>query len=201
MQDISYKLNVGGTSFRTFKSTLSSSGFFSSLLVRDDLVLNEQGEVFVDRNGALFEPILDFLRTDQITVTDSVHCLRLKKEAEFYAIPALITRLDNAVHPENFPYSLIELSKLEAYFSVDYEEKAFYIKPVQCEVIAMLKYVKKVYVCPRNICIHNNANQCGQKCRRRHDPNAHGPRFIDVTMVLVATKHFAGTFSPLSYIM
>ena len=60
------RLNVGGKLFQTTRDTLSGSGFFTSLL--DHALEGDQdqdGTVFVDRDGDLFAEILNSLRTSR----------------------------------------------------------------------------------------------------------------------------------------
>ncbi|NXY02063.1 KCNRG protein, partial [Pteruthius melanotis] len=83
-------LNVGGMRFVTRASTLQQ--FPESRLAR---MLNDDdrefkllsGEFFVDRDGALFSYIMDFLRTLQVSLpTDFSDYQRLQREAEFYGL-------------------------------------------------------------------------------------------------------------------
>ncbi|NXE87793.1 KCNRG protein, partial [Menura novaehollandiae] len=83
-------LSVGGVRFVTRASTLQQ--FPESRLAR---MLNEEdrefrlvnGEFFVDRDGALFSYIMDFLRTLQVSLpTDFSDYQRLQREAEFYGL-------------------------------------------------------------------------------------------------------------------
>ncbi|NXF08872.1 KCNRG protein, partial [Smithornis capensis] len=83
-------LSVGGVRFITRASTLQQ--FPESRLAR---MLNDDdrefklvnGEFFVDRDGALFSYIMDFLRTLQVSLpTDFSDYQRLQREAEFYGL-------------------------------------------------------------------------------------------------------------------
>ncbi|XP_018425010.1 PREDICTED: potassium channel regulatory protein [Nanorana parkeri] len=95
-------LNVGGTKFTTFASTLQR--FPDSRLAhmldggdRDFRLVN--GQYFVDRDGSLFSYILDYLRTSQLTLpSDFSEYERLQREAEFYQLQALAEQLGQ----ENF---------------------------------------------------------------------------------------------------
>lgn len=60
------RLNVGGRLFQTTRATLSGSAFFTSLL--DHALEGDQdqdGTIFVDRDGDLFAEILNSLRTSK----------------------------------------------------------------------------------------------------------------------------------------
>lgn len=58
------KLNVGGKVFHTLKETLKQSPFFNTLLEGDmqGHAMTEEGEIIVDKNGTLFEHVLNYLR-------------------------------------------------------------------------------------------------------------------------------------------
>lgn len=56
------KLNIGGTKYTTTVGTLSGSAFFAALLKRDVAVAkDEEGCIFVDRDGLYFGPLLSYL--------------------------------------------------------------------------------------------------------------------------------------------
>lgn len=86
------KLNVGGRTFTTSKTTLTR--YDDSLLGRmfsgrHDLANDEEGRVFIDRNGELFEHVLDFLRegTAWVAPDDATLMLRLEKEFDYFQLP------------------------------------------------------------------------------------------------------------------
>ena len=69
------KLNVGGRKFYTTKSTLCTAGqnFFSALLSgRFNSEIDPNGFTVIDRNGDLFAPLLDFLRTGNLYIPPSL---------------------------------------------------------------------------------------------------------------------------------
>eukprot|EP01095_Lingulamoeba_sp_RSL-Kostka_P007841 TRINITY_DN2551_c0_g1_i1.p1 TRINITY_DN2551_c0_g1~~TRINITY_DN2551_c0_g1_i1.p1 ORF type:complete len:282 (+),score=43.59 TRINITY_DN2551_c0_g1_i1:158-1003(+) len=64
------KLNIGGWKYCTSRSTLFSNqpNFFTRLIENDEngrvpCLRDEDGYIFVDRNGRIFEIVLDYLRT------------------------------------------------------------------------------------------------------------------------------------------
>jgi hypothetical protein len=86
------KLNVGGRTYTTSKTTLTR--YDDSLLGRmfsgrHDLATDEEGRVFVDRNGELFEHVLDFLRegTAWVAPEDTTLMIRLEKEFDYFQLP------------------------------------------------------------------------------------------------------------------
>ncbi|CAH2224939.1 potassium channel regulatory [Pelobates cultripes] len=86
-------VNVGGTKFTTFPSTLMrfpESRLAHMLDGSDREFRMVNGQVFVDRDGTLFSYILDFLRTSQLSLPpDFSDYERLQREAEFYQLQNL----------------------------------------------------------------------------------------------------------------
>ena len=83
------KLNVGGRVFHTTQDTLLHRGrnFFAGLLQQSlPSTMDEHGAFFIDRNGDLFAPLLDYLRTGRLRVAPGVSRLAIMEEASFYAI-------------------------------------------------------------------------------------------------------------------
>ncbi|KAH3761439.1 hypothetical protein Pelo_6741 [Pelomyxa schiedti] len=85
------RLNVGGCVFATTRTTLTmnpaSSSFFTVLLSgKFTSTMDETGAFFIDRNGKLFAPILDFMRTGKLFVPPSVSADAVYNEAEYYQI-------------------------------------------------------------------------------------------------------------------
>ncbi|XP_061083202.1 putative potassium channel regulatory protein isoform X2 [Conger conger] len=91
-QDI-LTINVGGQKFTTRTATLKKH--LDSRLARmldgsDSEFPVSGGQVFVDRDGTLFKYILDYIRTDQVSLPPNFSDFDgLKREAEFYEMHAL----------------------------------------------------------------------------------------------------------------
>lgn len=81
------RLNVGGCRFETTAGTLTANGklktFFSSLLTHHP----DDAELFIDRDGDCFGPLLSFLRTGVLHIPPSVSECALRREADYYCIP------------------------------------------------------------------------------------------------------------------
>jgi hypothetical protein len=101
-------LNVGGTVYTTTSDTLNNDGGgYLSILVRNQSMegrvqntLSKDGNIFIDRNGALFEYILDFLRNGRLpSRLSDVLLVDLKDEATFYQIPELVQLLEDKLVP------------------------------------------------------------------------------------------------------
>jgi len=88
------KLNVGGARYITTRSTLSGCGenFFTQMLEHNDsgkimYEIDEEGYILIDRNGNLFEYVLDYLRNGTLICTGKMELRkRVKRELEFYGI-------------------------------------------------------------------------------------------------------------------
>lgn len=87
-------LNVGGHMYTTTRSTLAR--FPSSLTLMCILqIVDSDGKVFIDRNGRMFEYILEFLRTNKLSLPDDFSDFAsLTAEVEFYDIPELTLSLE-----------------------------------------------------------------------------------------------------------
>ncbi|XP_001378510.2 potassium channel regulatory protein [Monodelphis domestica] len=91
-------LNVGGKPFTTRLSTIRQfprSRLARMLDGRDQEFKPVNGQIFVDRDGSLFSYILDFLRTQLLSLpTDFSDYPRLRREASFYELDYLVELLD-----------------------------------------------------------------------------------------------------------
>ncbi len=90
------KLNVGGTLFHTTRETLTKTqdSFFTAMLSgRFQQLVDQEGYIFIDRDGDRFKHILNYLRTNTIHLPR--HANKLYKyediieEAEFYGLNEL----------------------------------------------------------------------------------------------------------------
>lgn len=87
------KLNVGGKKYITARSTLFSKGenFFTVLLENDlgdgvPCVKDEEGYIFIDRDGELFRHVLNYLRTGKLYKPDNLPTAQLELELDFYQV-------------------------------------------------------------------------------------------------------------------
>jgi len=88
------KLNVGGVTFQTTSTTLTSqpdsmlSAMFSG---RYKLPTDEKGRIFIDRDGTNFRYILNFLRDGTLNAPyDQILLMDLLQEAQFYQLHELV---------------------------------------------------------------------------------------------------------------
>ena len=98
------ELNVGGTTYSTTKESLLSepNSLFTSKYNQStnsfDFIKDAEGRFFIDRDGKLFQFILDFLRNKKVVLpTDFADRPRLKNEAEFYKLTAMVKFFDNTI--------------------------------------------------------------------------------------------------------
>jgi len=115
-------INVGGELYHTTRATLCQSPFFVAMLRSiDNSVGTEEdadGNLFVDRNGAAFKDILEFLRTG-CPIVPSVHKSTLQVEADYYGITNFETidevphKKDVAMPPDTHRRELLRASKAE----------------------------------------------------------------------------------------
>jgi len=90
------KLNVGGVKYITSETTLTSRGInFLSVMLENDkegkipAVRDDDDFIFIDRNGRVFEVILDYLRTGKLIVPPTLSQQQVALELDFYQIEAL----------------------------------------------------------------------------------------------------------------
>ncbi|EOD23272.1 hypothetical protein EMIHUDRAFT_469573 [Emiliania huxleyi CCMP1516] len=85
------KLNVGGSKFETTLTTLTrypESMLGAMFSGRHEVPPDDEGYVFIDRDGKQFGTILNFLRTGTLDVPSSTKAAtELKREMEYYQLP------------------------------------------------------------------------------------------------------------------
>lgn len=108
------RLNVGGHLYTTTKSTLDRHHSMPLMSILQNC--DKEGNVFVDRNGRMFEYILEFLRTDKLCLPDDFSDFdSLTTEVIFFDIPNLSSCLEKAKQKKLFA-KYIEI--LETYLEV-----------------------------------------------------------------------------------
>jgi hypothetical protein len=106
MSDSIIRLNVGGIHYDTTKSTLCrvSESMLERMFNGSIPSPKVKGRYFIDRNGQLFQYILDYLRDGAawIPPTDSDVCRSLLREAHFYCLLDLARLLETILQsPES----------------------------------------------------------------------------------------------------
>jgi len=98
------RLNVGGKSFTTSLSTLTSTPSMLATMFsgKFDISKDDEGEFFVDRDGTHFGYILNFLRDGDVDLPDDPLVLKaLTREVEYYNIISLLDLLKPQPQFEN----------------------------------------------------------------------------------------------------
>ena len=109
-------INVGGVCYTTSRQTLTTypQSRLAHLFSSDDVSKKTQvardgrGRHFIDRDGALFRFVLDFLRASQLSLPENfLERERLRKEAEYYRLDDMIQALNQlTVTSRSTPHSL-----------------------------------------------------------------------------------------------
>lgn len=88
------RLSVGGTKYQTALSTLTSET--SSMLAamfsgRHTIEQDEEGRYFLDRDGKLFNYILNYLRNNELILNGDEFLINsLLREAEYFQLDSLV---------------------------------------------------------------------------------------------------------------
>jgi hypothetical protein len=90
------KFNVGGVQFVTTMTTLQAlnqTNFLTTLVENDrdgsvGCIKDDQGFLFIDHSARLFEVVLDYLRTGQLTLPVYATRRQIMGALDFYGIPA-----------------------------------------------------------------------------------------------------------------
>lgn len=95
------KLNVGGTFYTSTMTTLSKiPGSHLCRIMTGELPCprDEKGSYFIDRDGQIFRYVLNYLRSDRLTIPFGFRDLKLlKDEADYYGLPDLAKQVDLAI--------------------------------------------------------------------------------------------------------
>jgi len=94
------KLNVGGTTFTTTKSTLSKDpkSFFHRLINQTiESHRDGDGAYLIDRDPSYFTPVLNYLRHGKLVLDKHVEEEGVLEEAEFYSVTGLIDLLKDRI--------------------------------------------------------------------------------------------------------
>ena len=93
-------INVGGHIYTTSLSTLtrfSESMLGAMFSGRQSVAKDSRGNFFIDRDGAMFRYVLNFLRSARMNLPDNFQEFdQLREEADFFQIPQLIDALREA---------------------------------------------------------------------------------------------------------
>ncbi|EFP09823.1 hypothetical protein CRE_21330 [Caenorhabditis remanei] len=97
------QLDIGGTIFKTTKSTLTRfDGMFKTMLDNEISVKKQDFEsIFIDRSPKHFDIILNFMRDGDVELPETNRELReVSKEAQYYLLGGLVEKCENCI--DNF---------------------------------------------------------------------------------------------------
>ena len=122
-------LNVGGQIYTTSLATLtkySESMLGAMFSGRFAAQKDSNGNYFIDRDGALFRYVLDFLRNGELQVLENSHEFgSLLKEAVFFQIPALTDAIKQQMEGRDGHKSTDEREKTEVITMFGYSGSSF----------------------------------------------------------------------------
>jgi len=116
-------LNVGGVIYYTTLSTLikEKDSMLSSMFSgRHNLVKDENGHYFLDRDGQLFRYILNYLRTSKIPDLSDNELNDLRVEAEYFSILSLINLIDEKLEG-NGKYAVLRHNETSNYNNLSWQ--------------------------------------------------------------------------------
>lgn len=170
------ELNVGGKFYSTSVLTLTREP--DSLLGRifsgrQTVDKDGTGKYFIDRDGALFRYILDFLRTKRLHLPeDFCEIARLRNEAEFFEIQGLELQLDlysrtreraATIVNERFGFITLHIRSTYAFGRVGQADVNF-------------RKLQRIVVCGRvSLC----REVFGETLNENRDPNPEGNRYTN----------------------
>lgn len=197
------RLNVGGMSYCTQKSTLETSSFFEALIkTKEKIIVNSKGkqEIFINRNGKMFEYVFQYFitgKTDFLPNDLSIlSCL--KEEARFYQLESLRRTINQRILIESTRdsdgkkriYQILSMEQFKALSTIDSCHKNKQTADTiskKFELLTFLNTQDPYWVCSRDILKHSTPNHCGKACKKFFNPDYHGWQFKDETKVVIAT--------------
>ena len=196
-------LNVGGTIYLIEQSKLNSIPFFDDMFpVTDHIELSfDKEEVFIDRDGNLFEYIYQYLENeaDLVLPSDTFTLDRLLIEVKYYKLSEMENIIKRKLYSAKFDHlekqkrtytvlSIPEFNKLSSInLECDEEQEAKTICK-NYEVITTISIREPYWVCPREISNHFSPGECGKRCKSAFYPEQHGWHFKNVDRIIIATR-------------
>ncbi|KAG2193550.1 hypothetical protein INT47_010328 [Mucor saturninus] len=190
------RLNVGGMSFCTTYGTLKLSPYFKERLDNGTKKIDvmENGELFIDRDGDLFNDILEYLRSYDIC-SDNLE--ELQNEAEFYKMKIMVENIKQISHEKKHSrqkqYELITFEELQKLSSLPPDNSEVTIDSFSdnYELISTLKFKALQWICgqhrtPYSTCQNNSYYQ--SRCCDINQID--GGK--EVTMLLISKKSHPG---------
>ncbi|KAI8957925.1 BTB/POZ protein [Daldinia sp. FL1419] len=194
-------LQVGERRFVTLRDTLiGGSTYFASRLSGRWDDADEDGSYFIDANPALFEHILNYLRSENFPVFfnsntltfDHAKYIALLGEARYFGVSKLVDWIERKKY-----LNVVEITRSVI---VDDDVSSRSMESHMSEVSGDSKVdlstswgVRKVYVCPRGLSFHHgNPSLCGCDLERRQQE---GDRFKEELALRAVVTVTTATFN------
>lgn len=192
-------LNVGGISYSIEQSKLNTVPFFEGMLPATDHVDRE--EVFIDRDGNLFQYIYQYLENEAYLVlpSDTFTLDRLLIEVKYYKLSEMEKIIKRKLYSAKFnhlekqkrTYTMLSMPEFNKLSSVNLECDEEQEAETICknyEVITTISTREPYWVCPREISKHCSPDECGKHCKSAFRPEQHGWHFKNVDNIIIATR-------------
>ena len=127
------KLNVGGVIYTTTKTTLCQPGSWFETMFSGKMKpgLQIDGSYFIDRNGKMFDYVLDYLRNLDRWIppvkTDTLS--KLVNEAHFFCLEGMLDKIKEMVPTDEYTFEVyIQQDKMGTVSIIGYSGVPVYIK-------------------------------------------------------------------------
>lgn len=184
------------------QSKLNNIPFFDDMFpVTDHIELSFDKEVFIDRDGNLFEYIYQYLENEAYLVlpSDTFTLDRLLIEVKYYKLSEMENIIKRELYSTKFnhlekqkrTYTVLSMPEFYKLSSVNLECDEEQEAKTICknyEVITTISTREPYWVCPREISKHCSPSECGKHCKSAFHPEQHGWHFKSVDRIIIATR-------------
>lgn len=161
------KLNVGGKVFCTSLGTLMWGDTMLSAMFSERIPLkrDQDGAVFIDRDGKHFGTILNFLRDGNITKPNTKQEVQeLRKEAEFFCIAGLSKYCENFLKEDEFGDDVVKVWSsviLPRTGSISTQGQPSMTVPLMVDGTMSLPFLRKIFKHATCLCVNKYNNGVG----------------------------------------
>ncbi|KAK9951680.1 hypothetical protein M0R45_007116 [Rubus argutus] len=177
------RLNIGGKKFYTTVTTLTQrdpDSMLAAMFSGRHTLCQEEGYVFVDRDGKHFRHILNWLRDGVVPILKDSKFSELLREAEYYQLLGLIDGIHAVQNKKEGEESDSELTRTDILKCIQSEKVRF--RGVNLSGLDLskldLSFVDFSYACLRNV-FFSRANL---HCAKFKDADAEGAIFHNATL-------------------
>ncbi|GAX22438.1 hypothetical protein FisN_14Hh052 [Fistulifera solaris] len=135
-------VDVGGTMYEISRDTLASceGSKLTSMIMEQWKDTNLDGYILIDRDGKMFEYVLDYLQTHTVFLPREVSRLALEREFEYYGIEADMTNVHDLYGFEHLRMIKEEIGVQEAHLDVLKSEAM----AIQLSMFTELEYLRNI---------------------------------------------------------